>query len=73
MTQAISGGSLNKWLSAACGFFLAAVFAAVGIGAFLERRLEAVPLGLIMSFIALIGFWGTLKRLRAVRHHRPSE
>ncbi|WP_273456360.1 hypothetical protein [Nevskia ramosa] len=65
MTKGVDVGSRNKWVAAGCGFFLATVFAVIGIGAFLEHRLEAIPLGLIMSFLAANGFWSAMKRLRA--------
>ncbi len=65
MNREIDVSPINKWLSAGCGFFLAAVFGVIGIGAFLERRLEAIPIGLIMSFLALYALWSALKCLRA--------
>jgi hypothetical protein len=57
--------SSNRLVKTGFGIFLFAVFGAIGVGALMERRWEAAPLGLIFSVLSLYSLFRAVIAFRA--------
>jgi hypothetical protein len=56
----------NKWVKISLNLFLLGIFGAIGIGALMERRWEAVPLGLIFCALGVYSIFLVVASVRTL-------
>jgi hypothetical protein len=62
--------SSSRWVKTGLGLFLFAIFGAVGVGALMEGRWEATPLGLIFSALSVYSLFRAVVAFRAPPSHQ---